>query len=109
MRDDDIADIVDQLKRLQIRQDLLIARLGELSANNNSIPAMARASRIPPDTETVTARSFAIGDRVRIRNPNRQQANKGVVTNITANSITVQDRLGNKIIRAPHNVYIDDE
>jgi hypothetical protein len=109
MRDDDIADIVDQLKRLHIRQDVLIARLGELSGSNNSIPATARASRIPPDTENVTARSFAIGDRVKIRNPNRRQANKGVVVNITANHITVQDTLGTKIIRAPHNVYIDDE
>jgi sRNA-binding protein len=106
---DDIASIVEQLKRLQIRQDLLIARLGELSEDNEGTPATARATRIPPETETVTARSFAIGDRVKIRNPNRQQANKGVVVNITANRITVQDRSGNKIIRAPHNIYIDDE
>jgi hypothetical protein len=109
MRDDDIQDIVGQLKRLQIRQDLLLAPLGELSGANENTPATARATRIPPETETVTARSFAIRDRVNIRNPNRQQAKKGVVTNITANRITVQDRLGYKIIRAPHNIYIDDE
>jgi hypothetical protein len=109
MRDDDIQDIVDQLKRLQIRQDLLIARLGELSGGNENTPVTAWATRIPPETETVTARIFAIGDRVKIRKPNRQQANKSVVINITANRITVQDRLGYKIIRAPHNIYIDDE
>jgi hypothetical protein len=102
MRDDDIKDIVDQLKRLQIRQDALISRLGELSVSNDSTPTTARAT-------TVTARSFAIGDRVRIRNPNREQAKRDVVINITANCITVQDRLGGKIIRAPHNIFLNDE
>jgi hypothetical protein len=56
MRNDDIKDIVEQLQGLQLRQDALIACLGELSAS--SAPATAQAMRIPP--ETVTARTFAI-------------------------------------------------
>jgi hypothetical protein len=64
MRDDDIKDIIEQLQRLQPWQDTLLARLGELSAGSNSFPSTARATRIPPETETITARSFAIGDRV---------------------------------------------
>ena len=107
MRGDEIKDIVEQLQRLQLRQDALIARLGELSGNSTT--STARATRIPPETETVTARTFAIGDRVRIRNPNRQQANSGMVVNITANRITVQARNGIKIMRAPHNIFFDDE
>jgi hypothetical protein len=107
MRDDDIKDIVEQLQRLQLQQDALITRLGEL--RSNSATDNARATRIPPETETVTARTFAIGDRVRIRNPNRLQADRGVVVNITANRITVQARRGSKIVRAPHNIFFDDE
>jgi hypothetical protein len=107
MRDDDIKDIVEQPQRLQLWQDVLIARLGELSGN--SIPATAQSTRIPPDTDTVTARTFAIGDRVRIRNPGRFQENSGVVITITANRITVQARNGIKIVRAPHNIIFDNE
>jgi transcription elongation factor len=107
MRNDNIKDIVEQLQRLQLQQDALITRLGELS--NNSVTTNARATRIPPETETITARTFAIGDKVRIRNPNRLQADRGVVVNITANRITVQTRRGSKIVCAPHNILFDDE
>jgi hypothetical protein len=96
-------------QRLQIRQDALIARLGELSGNNTGATASTRATRIPTETETVSARTFAIGDRVRIRNPKRTQANRGVISNITASRIMAQAANGTKILRAPHNVFLDDE
>jgi hypothetical protein len=99
--------MVQQLQRLQLQQDAIIARLGGLS--QNSVPPNARATRIPSNMDAVTARTFAIGDRVRIRNPNRLQADRGVVINITANCITVQSRRGSKIVRAPHNIFFDDE
>jgi hypothetical protein len=111
MRDNDIKDIVEQLQRLQLQQNALITRLGEL--NNNSFTTNARATRIPPEippkTETVTARTFTIGDRVRIGNPNRLQTDRGVVVNITANCITVQARRGSKLVHAPHNIFFEDE
>jgi hypothetical protein len=106
MRNEDIQDIVEQLKQLQIRQDVLIARLGELSGSNSNAAESRRTTRIPPDNEIVTARTFAIGDPVRIRNPGRTQARKGVVVNITASRITVQAASGTKIQRAPHNTII---
>jgi hypothetical protein len=109
MREDEIKDIVEQLQRLQLRQDELITRLGELGGNNASVAAPAQAARIPPETETVSARTFAIGDRAWIRNPGRFHADRGVVVNITANRITVKARNGTKIVRAPHNVFLDDE
>jgi hypothetical protein len=102
MREDDIKDIVDQLQRLQIRQDVLLARLGELSGSHK-VPA--QATRVPPDTP----RGLDIGDRVRIRNPGRFQANRGTIIRIGTSRITVQARNGSKIIRAPHNLYLDDE
>jgi transcription elongation factor len=109
MPNDDIKDIVEQLQRLQLRQDALIARLGELSGNNTGTAAPTRTTRIPTEAETIPARTVAIGDRVRIRNPGRFQSNKGVVITITKSRITVQAVNGSKIVRAPHNIFFDDE
>jgi hypothetical protein len=102
MREDDIKDIVEQLQRLQIQQDTLIARLGELSGSHET---PARATRVPPDT----SRALAIGDRVRVRNPGRFQAVRGTIVRIGTSRITVQARNRSKIIRAPHNLFLDDE
>jgi hypothetical protein len=102
-RNDDIKDIIEQPHRLQPQQDALITRLGELS--NNSVTTNARATRIPPETETATSRTFTIGDKVRIRNLSRLQADRGVEVNITANRITVRARRGSNIVRAPHNIF----
>jgi hypothetical protein len=46
---------------------------------------------------------------VRIKNPNRFQTDRGMITNIGAKRITVQTRSGTKILRAPKNLTIDDE
>jgi hypothetical protein len=102
MREDDIKDIVEQLQRLQIQQDVLLARLGELSGSHET---PAQATRVPPDT----TRDLAIGDRVRIRNPGRFQAVRGTIVRIGTSRITVQARNGSKIIRAPHNLFLEDE
>jgi uncharacterized protein YceH (UPF0502 family) len=84
----DIKDIVEQLERLQIRQTELVQRLARLtnSGNNN------------------TAHVFAVGDYVRITNPGLRQADRGIITNIGNSRITVQDRNGTKILRAPKNL-----
>jgi hypothetical protein len=109
MRDEDIKDIVEQLQRLQLQQDALITRLGELSGNDTGATASTRATIIPTETETASAKPFAIGDRVRIRNPKRTQANRGVISAITASRVTVQAANGTKILRAPHNVVFDED
>jgi transcription antitermination factor NusG len=117
MRSDDIKDIVEQLQRLQIRQDELLARLGYLAGGQDTgytqaqtarIPASpARVARVPPDT----SRDIVVGDRVRIRNPGRFQAVRGTVVKVnnTTNRATVQARDGSKIVRAPHNLIPDDD
>jgi hypothetical protein len=102
MREDDIKDIVEQLQRLQIQQDALIARLVDLSGSHET---PAQATRVPPDT----SRALAIGDHVRIRNPARYQAVRGTIVRIGTSRITVQARNGSKIVRAPHNLFLDDE
>jgi transcription antitermination factor NusG len=117
MRSDNIKDIVEQLQRLQIRQDELLAHLGDLSGDNDTVPLRAqaarvpasptRAARVPPDT----SRDIEVGDRVRIRNPGRFQAVRGRVikVNTTTNRATVQARDGSKVVHAPHNLIPDDE
>ncbi len=95
-RQDDIKDIVDQLQRLQIEQTALIQRIERLTEGTPNTPNAARP--------------FAVGDRVRIRNPRRLQANQGTIIRIGLDTdrITVQSRDGSKIIRALANLaHID--
>jgi transcription elongation factor len=106
MRSDDIKDIIEQLQRLQIQQGGLLARLGALSDDNEPQPTPTRAARVQPDAP----REFAIGDRVRIRNPVRYQANRGTIIRIGTSQITVEMRNGSKIVRAPpHNLIFENE
>jgi transcription elongation factor len=98
-KDQEIQDIVNQLERLQIQQSDLLQRLGLLSerddSNNTAIPLPA------------SAREFAIGDRVRIKNPGRLQPIRGTITKIGRNRITVEARNGTKIVRAPKNLILE--
>jgi transcription antitermination factor NusG len=55
-----------------------------------------------------TTRDLEVGDRVRIVNPGRFQAKKGVIFKITENRITVQAQNGTKIQRAHHNIVLDN-
>jgi hypothetical protein len=54
-------------------------------------------------------REFEIGDRVRIMNPRRLQANRGKIVRIGASRITVEAKNGTTIVRAPKNLYFDNE
>jgi hypothetical protein len=94
----DIKDIVEQLERLQIRQTELVQRLARLtnSGNNNTTTVQ----------ESNTAHVFAVGDYVRITNPGLRQSDRGIITKIGNSRITVQDRNGTKILRAPQNLVL---
>jgi transcription elongation factor len=97
-RDQEIQDIVNQLERLQIQQSDLLQRLGLLSeSDDNNITTPA----------PVIAREFAVGDRVRIRNPSRLQPVRGIITKIGRVRITVEARNGTKIVRAPKNLILE--
>jgi hypothetical protein len=108
---DEIADIVEQLKQLNIQQSNLINRLGQLNESNASrltTPSLpfAVAHRAPP----VTVNEFAIGDRVRIKNPGLLQPSSGIVTKITAKRISVKGQTGSRfsiIQRAPKNLILE--
>jgi hypothetical protein len=100
-RDQEIQDIVNQLGRLQIQQSNLLQRLGRLNESedndNNATP--------PPIT---TARVFAVGDRVRIKNPGLLQPVRGTIIKIGKTRITVEARNGTKIVRAPKNLILEN-
>jgi hypothetical protein len=97
-KEQDIEDIVHQLQGLQIEQSRLLQRLQWLTeSSNNSVPL------------NVTC-VFAIGDKVRIKNPEPSQANKGKIVKIgiTTNHIMVQVKNGTKIVRASHNLTFEE-
>jgi hypothetical protein len=91
-RDQEIQDIVNQLERLQIQQSDLLQRLGRLSKSKDNDNT---ATPLPIST---AARAFAVGGRVRIRNPGHLQPVRGTVIQIGRTRITVESRNGTKIV-----------
>jgi hypothetical protein len=100
--DQDVSQIVKQLKRLQLQQATLLTRLERLSQEgadrNETGPTTGPATRDPP-------RAFQIGDRVQIRNPGRFQPSTGTIHKIGQSRITVIAANGTKITRAPKNIF----
>jgi hypothetical protein len=93
---DEIKNIVAQLKRLQTQESELLQRLERLS----------EAERQPAASPTPT-RDFEIGDLAKTKNPNRFQIREGIVTRTGAGAdrITVQSRNGSsKVVRASFNL-----
>ena len=102
----EIESLVEQLKSLQIQQTNLLNRLETLTENegraNNRGPGYQAGNEEPARPENTAA--FAVGDRVRIKNPNPLQQQVGVVTKIGPKFITVTTRNGTVIRRAPKNL-----
>jgi hypothetical protein len=98
---DEIQDLIIQLTRIQLQQTELLARLVTAVDNEDQQNTREVTRQIRPTV------AFAIGDRVRIKNPNPLQASKGTVTKIGSKRITVTSRSGIKILRAPKNLVLD--
>ena len=94
MSDNQIEEIVRQLRKLNLRQAELLERLG-----------IANEPQRTP-TRTPTVRDFAIGDRVRIKNPRIFQPSVGTISKIGPNRITVTTVTGNTVVRAPKNLEL---
>jgi hypothetical protein len=88
--EDDIQDIVRQLSALQLKQNILLARL-------------EKATEGEVDE---TPRPFQIGQAVKIKNLGLLQASKGRITWIGKDRITVTAEPGAKIVRAPKNLVM---
>jgi transcription antitermination factor NusG len=85
----DIQDIVKQLSELQLKQNVLLARLQKATKERE-------ADEKPP--------AFEIGQTVGIKNPGPFQASKGRITRIGKDRITITTSSGAKIVRAPKNL-----
>jgi dsDNA-specific endonuclease/ATPase MutS2 len=96
MNNDEIQDLITQLKNLQLQQTELLVRLEKARQNETE-------TKVGPPK----AREFAIGDKVRIKNPTRFQSDRGVITKIGASRTTVQTKSGSLILRAPKNLILE--
>jgi hypothetical protein len=110
--DDEIRDIVLQLRQLQVTQAGLVDRIEQLGGNTarptrRAARPTARAHLPAPCPGNV--RLFVIGDYVRVRNPGPFQLRVGNVTRITAKRIEVGDGEGRFVSRAPNNVVLVSE
>ena len=108
--DDNIKDLIAQLKHLQLQQTELLVRL-EKARDKETRTTVANKSDSASVNAPAEIRAFEIGDRVKIINPNRAlfQADRGTIIKIGNTRITVESRAGNKITRAPKNLVRDDE
>ena len=97
--DQEIRDIITQLQDLQVGQSKLLQRLKQLNGSN------VNSRSVPQQT---TIRDFAIGDRVRIKNPRFLQPASGTVSRINPKRITVIASNGSSIVRAPKNLILLD-
>jgi hypothetical protein len=107
-REDSVQDIINQLESLQLRQKVLITRLGQLASvdRSNPLPTAPVATRqfeigdalLP--TAPIVVRQFEVGNKVRITNPRFFQEDTGEIVRVGATRITVLTPSGSKIIRA---------
>jgi cell division septum initiation protein DivIVA len=117
MQNDNIDTIIDQLNRLTLQQEQLTQQIAELqteirnrneSVSTNTTNASHQLSGEQPSTTArVKKRPIAVGDRVRIKNPKKDQPSIGVIDSYTPSRLFVRIKLENTnliINRAPRNV-----
>jgi hypothetical protein len=94
MSNDEVQDLIRQLKILQLQQTELLVRLERARGDE------ARAG-VYNEEESGTLK-FAIGDKV-----THFQADQEVITKIGPNRVTVHTKTGSKILRAPKNLILE--
>ena len=107
-----VLEIIQRLKALQLQQAELIVRLEEARERENKkgVDVQITVDQVTDTPATVIeTREIAIGDRVKIRNPNPFQQDNGTVIKVGKSRITVQTKTGGKILRAAKNLSIYHE
>ena len=117
MSNEDLETIITHLNRLTVQQQRLTQQVSELLAelqtdiwarqpnNNDILVEEPQVRRIPEGRRRRT--SIAVGDRVRVKNPGRNQPNTGTIHSYTPSRLFVKIKLDNcdlTINRAPRNV-----
>lgn len=101
MQDDNIETIIDQLNRLTIQQEQLTEQIVKLQNEVRN-----RTTKTTVDTNNNSKRPIIVGDRVKIKNPRRNQLNIGVVDSFTKSGLFARVKLDNGTVinRAPRNL-----
>ena len=110
---DEVTDIIDQLRQLQLRQAELLTRLDQLCAGDNPTGRFEIPQRVQAREQNrsrgviVAAGGFSVGDQVEVLNPSPGQASRGVIKKIGNSWITIEAEDGSKIIRTPKNFKVE--
>ena len=95
MSDRQLEELQDQLKSLELKHDRVLSKIVKLHKKRKAAQDAA---------DTLGARAFRIGDRVRVKNPNPKQPREGKVTKITKERVTLTSDSGIDVWRAPKNL-----
>ncbi len=117
MQNDNIDTIIDQLNRLTLQQEQLTQQIAKLETEIRTRKETVSTETVnaseqlldhkSPAASRVKKRPILVGDRVRIKNPKRDQPNTGVIDSYTPSKLFVRIKLDNSnliINRAPRNV-----
>ena len=108
----EVQEIIQKLKDLQLQQAELIVPLEKARDKESKQGVDEQITADQTDTAPATVietREIAIGDRVKIRNPNPFQQDNGTIIKVGKSRITVQTKTGRKILRAAKNSSICHE
>ena len=97
MTDRQLEELQDQLNKLRLKHDRVQDKIVQLLIDRKAAQQAA---------DTLGARAFRIGDRVRVRNPNPKQPREGKVTKITKERVTLTSDSGIDVWRAPKNLEL---
>ena len=106
-KEDGVEELITQLKSLQIKQAELLERLERAREREDKKEVVDEEVKKTHVDELVPTEELAIGDKVRIRNPNPFQASRGTIIKIGASRVTIQTKTGTKILRAQKNVILE--
>ena len=108
----EVQEIIQRLKALQLQQAELIVPLEEARERENKkgVDVQITVDQVTDTPATVIeTREIAIGDRVKIRNPNPFQQDNRTVIKVGKSRITVQTKTDGKILQAAKNLSICHE
>jgi hypothetical protein len=108
MQDDDIDTIIDKLNRLTIQQQQLTEQIVQLQneVRNKTVNTQAPVETTAVNNTTKKKRPIQVGDRVRIKNPRKNQPDTGTVDSFTKSGLFARVKLSNDTIinRSPRNL-----
>ena len=101
--DDEIQELILQLKQLQLEQTRLQQKQTKITTRLERLSGGADNANNNKDS----TKKFVFGESVRIKNPGPLQENTGTIVKIGTSRITIKTKNGTKIIRAAKNLTVE--